>query len=222
MLLLLRTAPAEAEVGESAVTVPVFRTVSTRQESAIPVDEQQFTLPSGLRGDYSWIGAQSIATHGSLQYVVWVGPDRKARIARRQYNRAWEPSIDLSAATGTVLGDDFDLDSHNTVVVHVDDQGYVHVAGNMHADPLLYMHTTRPGILTEWTSGMVGTLEASATYPQFVVARNGITYFWYRDGSSGDGDWVLNRWDSDAFAWTRVAVVLQGAVENVSAYPQNI
>jgi hypothetical protein len=202
----------------------MFPTVATARESAVADDGQEFILPSPLRGDYSWIGFQSIATFGDIQYVVWVGPDRKARIARRLFNREWEPSIDLSVQSGSVLTADFALDSHNTIVVHVDDAGYVHISGNMHADPLLYMRSSSPGVLTAWTSGMVGTLETSATYPQFVTARNGVTYFWYRDGSSGDGDWVLNKFstDPDILAWTRVAVVLQGSVENVNAYPQNI
>jgi hypothetical protein len=198
------------------------RSVGTRRESSLPTDEQEFPLPSTLRGDYSWIGYQSIATFGDIQYCVWVGADRKARISRRLFNREWETAVDLSAQSGSVLTADFALDSHNTVCVHVDDAGYVHVSGNMHADPLLYMRSTTPGVLTAWTSGMVGTLETSATYPQFVTARNGLTYFWYRDGSSGDGDWVLNKWNSTTLAWTRVAVVLQGQVENVNAYPQNI
>jgi hypothetical protein len=204
-----------------------------RHESTVPTNAEEFPLPSTLRGDYSWIGAQSIATFGDIQYAVWVDEDRKARIARRLFDREWEASIDLSAQSGSVLTADFALDSHNTIVVHVDGQGYVHIAGNMHADPLLYMRSSSPGVLTAWTSGMVGTLETSATYPQFITAKNGTTYFWYRDGTSGDGDWVLNKCsniDTSVVAtgidgppiWTRVAVVLQGAVENVNAYPQNI
>jgi hypothetical protein len=213
------------------------KSAGNRRESTTPDDTQEFTLPSNLRGDYSWIGAQSIATFGDIQYAVWVGADRKARIARRLFNREWETSIDLSAQSGSVLTADFDLDSHNTIVVHVDVMGYVHIAGNMHADPLLYMRSTSPGVLTAWTSGMVGTLESSATYPQFITAKNGVTYFFYRDGSSGDGDWVLNKCSNvgaidipggypagrdGAPVWTRVAVVLQGSVENVNAYPHNI
>jgi hypothetical protein len=193
-----------------------------RRESCVPTDTQEFPLPSTLRGDYSWIGAQSIATFGDIQYCVWVGADRKARISRRLFNREWETAVDLSAQSGSVLTADFDLDSHNTIVVHVDGDGYVHVSGNMHADALLYMRSTTPGVLTAWSSGMVGSLETSVTYPQFVTAKDGNTFFWYRTGSSGDGDWVLNKWSSITLTWTRVATVLQGTVENVNAYPQNI
>jgi hypothetical protein len=188
-----------------------------RRESCVPTDTQEFPLPSTLRGDYSWIGAQSIATFGDIQYCVWVGADRKARISRRLFNREWETAVDLSAQSGSVLTADFDLDSHNTIVVHVDGDGYVHVSGNMHADALLYMRSTTPGVLTAWSSGMVGSLETSVTYPQFVTAKDGNTFFWYRTGSSGDGDWVLNKWSSITLTWTRVATVLQGTVENVNA-----
>jgi hypothetical protein len=200
-----------------------FPSSSNRQESSSePVGITNHPLPSALNGTYSWIHHSSIVTEGTRQHVVWVDDNRKVRIARRYYTREWEPSVDLSVQTGTAFSAQATLDSHNYIAVAEDDQGYIHVSGDMHAVALKYMRSTTPGSLTDWTTGMVGTEETSATYPHFFKAKNGVLYFWYRTGSSGDGDWVLNRWNSSTLTWTRVALVLQGTVENVSAYPQEI
>ncbi len=200
------------------------RHVATGRESSIDVDGALSTLPSALNGNYSWIGAQSVWVDGDEVIVGWVDDNRHVRIARRLYRRPFEASVDLFSATGTVFGQQVTLDSHNTISVAKDDAGFYHVSGDMHAVALKYMRSSAPGRLDSWTSGMVGTLEASATYPQFVKAKSGVLYFWYRDGSSGDGNWVLNKCSTATGApvWTRVTTVLQGSVENVSAYPQNI
>ena len=51
---------------------------------------------------------------------------------------------------------------------------------------------------------MVGTNEATTTYPQFFRLANGNLLFTYREGSSGNGNVVLDRYDTRTKAWTRV------------------
>lgn len=202
----------------------MLRTAGRRQESTSEPDGAISTLPSALNGTYSWISSGSLWSDGDELIAGWVDDSRHVRIARRLSTRAWETSVDLFSATGTVFGQQVTNDSHNTIAVAKDALGFYHVSGDMHAVALRYMRSTAPGRLDSWTTGMVGAQESSATYPQFVKAKSGTLYFWYRDGSSGDGDWLLNKCslNTGVPVWTRVATVLQGSVENVSAYPQNI
>ncbi|HKZ20293.1 MAG TPA: BNR repeat-containing protein [Acidimicrobiia bacterium] len=192
-----------------------------------------FALPSALNGAWGWTSqAHSqgcLWTDGPTQWAVWVDNNKKARIARRTHTKAWEASVDLSAAGGTALSAAFDDDSHNSVVVAVDDRGGVHVAGNMHggqggaSDLLKYMRTSQPGhIAGTWVTTMVGTEESSVTYPQFVKAKNGTLYFFYRDGISGNGDLMLNKYTSSTKVWTRVGKIIDGKASSHSPYPQHV
>jgi hypothetical protein len=53
-------------------------------------------------------------------------------------------------------------------------------------------------------TGMLGTLETSTTYPQFFRMKDGNLLFMVRDGSSGNGNLVLNKYDTKAQKWSRV------------------
>jgi hypothetical protein len=187
-------------------------------------ESSPYRLPTALNGDYSWIQTGSLVTHGDVQYAVWVDDSRKARIAKRTHGQGWTSTVDLSTVTDTALSAQFTQDSHNYVVVGVDSYGYVHVSGNMHAGALKYMRTAQPGKIdgTWVASSMIGTEEASVTYPEFVKALDGDFYFWYRDGGSGDGDHYLNKWNPIARTWSRIAKVIDGKTDDWSAYPQPI
>lgn len=196
-------------------------------------EDASYPLPSVLNGTYSWASQpfqqDNLWSDGPVQYAVWVDDSKKARIARRIHTTAWESSIDLSAVAGSPLSAAFTNDSHNVIAVGVDERGYVHVSGNMHspstalnAEPLKYMRTTQPGFLTSWTTGMVGTEEGNVTYPQFVRTKAGPLLFFYRDGMSGLGDLMLNRFASSTKTWARVAKVIDGKTAGYSPYPQHI
>lgn len=186
-----------------------------------------FILPSAVNGTYGWMsqahGQDCLWTDGPTQYAVWVDDNRKARIAKRTHTRNFESSIDLSSVTSTAFSAAFTQDAHCTIAVGVDERGYVHVSGDQHGVALKYMRTTQPGSLNSWFAGaMVGTEESSVTYPQFVRAKSGVLYFFYRDGVSGNGDLMLNKFTSSTKTWTRVAKVIDGKSSTDSAYPQHI
>lgn len=201
----------------------MWRPVSTRDESSVdPEGITSYDLPSNLKGDYSAIHHASMDVHNDDLYVTWVGPDREIRLARRRFTREFEPSINLSEVSSTVFSSQWTLDSHNYMAVGVSNDGIIHVAGDMHAVPLKYMRSTNPGDLVNWSTGMVGSLETQCTYPHFFRSKAGNFFFWYRTGGSGDGDWVLNKWNETARTWSRVATVIQGTVDNNNAYPHQI
>jgi hypothetical protein len=108
--------------------------------------------------------------------------------------------------TRQVLPTSVKWDSHNYIAMAIDDDGQLHVSGNMHAVPLVYFRTTRAGDVTslERVEHMVGTEEAKVTYPRFFRGPDGRLIFTYRDGSSGDGNQIYNVYNPKARTWSRL------------------
>lgn len=189
-----------------------------------------YALPSVANGNYGWCTRSytqdCLWSDGPTQYAIWVDDNKKARLARRNHTKAWESSIDLSAATGSVLTAAFADDSHNIVTVATDDRGYVHVVGDLllAAIPTKYMRTVQPGSINTWTSGasLVGSEETSNTYPQFVKFKNQQLGLFHRSGSSDSAKLVLDTFDSAAKTWARTAVVIDGTGSSHSPYPNHI
>jgi len=162
---------------------------------------------------------------GDTVYLVWVDPQGTPLIARHHTgddggDDAWE-MFDLSTIPGNPLAAPGRADPHNTYAVAVDTDGYVHVAGNMHSSPLRYVRSTEPGRIDSWTTvEMVGDDEGAVTYPSFTALDDGTLLFSYRDGSSTDGDLLLDTWDGDR--WQRTATVLGGDGPDAAPYPHRL
>jgi hypothetical protein len=73
----------------------------------------------------------------------------------------------------------------------------------MHVDPLVYYRSSRPFDVTslERIDRMTGENEDRVTYPVFVKTPTGDLIFRYRDGSSGDGVDLFNRYDLGTRSW---------------------
>jgi hypothetical protein len=97
-------------------------------------------------------------------------------------------------------------DSHNSLHLALDRDGCLHLAGNVHADPLVYYRTRAPFDVTtlERLDRMTGGEEARVTYPNFFHGVGGDLLFRYRDGGSGNGSDFINRYDPDARTWRRL------------------
>jgi hypothetical protein len=67
---------------------------------------------------------------------------------------------------------------------------------------------------------MIGEKEAKATYPEFYNLPNGNLLFFYRDGSSGNGNLVLNQYDVKTQKWSRLQDNLVDGEGQRNAYPQ--
>jgi hypothetical protein len=77
----------------------------------------------------------------------------------------------------------------------VDAAGQLHVAANMHNDPLVYFHTRAAGdvrTLTQVPAMVDAAAERSMTYPVFLKDAGGRLIFKYRDGGSGRGREIYN------------------------------
>jgi hypothetical protein len=67
---------------------------------------------------------------------------------------------------------------------------------------------------------MIGEQENKVTYPEFYNIGDGDLLFAYRDGSSGNGNLVLNRYDCKSRMWRRIHSVLIDGEGKRNAYWQ--
>jgi hypothetical protein len=136
-------------------------------------------------------------TDQEFQYVGFYDPQRQMTIARRRLDsNEWEFSK---------LPSWVEWDSHNDISLEIDRHGFLHVSGNMHGDRLVYFRAVAARDISAFERpGMVGKRENQVTYPRFLRSGDGRLYFHYRDGKSGAGSTLLNRYDEDSKSWTRV------------------
>jgi hypothetical protein len=142
-------------------------------------------------------------THGEQQYAAFYDENRALTIAERKLGTSSWTLVRLPTSIG--------WDSHNYVVMAIDGDKYLHVSGNMHSSPLIYFRTERPISADRPLAAsdfvkrnMVGTNESSATYPQFFRSPAGELVFMYRDGSSGNGNHIFNKYSTSTKTWSRL------------------
>lgn len=156
----------------------------------------------------------SVTTHGLSQYVAFYDSDSRVVLAKRRLGAAdWQ--INRTQYRGNAA------DAHNSISIAVDGDGFLHIAWNHHNSPLQYCRSVRPGSLElEPMTEMLGSSEDRVTYPEFHSLPNGGLLFLYRDGVSGGGNLVLNRYDLKNKRWTRVQDKLIDGEGERNAYPQ--
>lgn len=164
---------------------------------------------------------------GDWTYAVFWGADMNPYVARMKDEESTWETFNLGTLPGNPLNAPAPADGHNYLAVMVDGAGYIHISGNHHRVPLNYVRSTVANEITGWeTPGMVGTDETEVTYPVFVKLGNGDLLFFYRSGTSSDGNLMLNAYSTTTKRWTRVGMVLKGhdwsGPEDMSAYPSRI
>lgn len=140
----------------------------------------------------------AIVTHSTTQFAAFYDADGFMVLARRPLGSdAWHTQ--RTEHRGTVA------DAHNSISLGVDGAGYLHVAWDHHGSPLHYARSVAPESLElAAPTAMTGTREQHVTYPQFHVLPNGDLLFLYRDGGSGNGSLVLNRYTTATRKWSTV------------------
>jgi hypothetical protein len=198
-LLLSFPGCAQKELnGKSAL----FIDDSNNKESVgqtIPIDKVWAGHPVGF----------SLLTNKNRQYIAYYNADRNMVVGQRNLD---EPKFSLTilpatsretaGGTSTVLG----WDSHNFVTLGMDQEGFIHLSGNMHVHPLTYFRSSKPNDISTLVQvmKMVGTNETRCTYPHFVNTREGSLIFHYRDGASGSGNEIYNIYDTTSRQWKRL------------------
>jgi hypothetical protein len=177
LIALVLIFPAASLVGQPAVTVDSF--------DVAPV----------------WAGHPvgfALLTRPPFQFVAFYDDQRRLTVAQRKLEeRQW---------TFTRLPDTTGWDSHNYLALAVDDDGCLHLSGDLHNAPLKYFRTTKPWAAStfERVEKMVGTNEQRATYPRFFRGAKNEFLFTYRDGGSGNGNQIFNLYDTRAKTWSRL------------------
>jgi hypothetical protein len=137
----------------------------------------------------------SVVTHGRTQYTAYYDDSAHVVLAKRDTaSTRWQ--VERTAYTNDVT------DAHNAISLAVDGSGVLHVAWAMHNKALHYARAIAPGSLVLGPPmAMTGVREEQVTYPQFYSLPGGDLLFVYRDGRSGSGDVLLNRYDVRTREW---------------------
>lgn len=139
----------------------------------------------------------SVVSHGNLQYVAYYDAEGFMMLAKRTLgSEKWE--IRRTSHQGNVK------DAHNGISIMVDGEGFLHISWDHHVNPLHYCRSETPGSLKlTRMMPMTGKYEDKVTYPEFYRLSNGNLLFLYRDGSSGNGNLMMNHYDVKTKTWTQ-------------------
>jgi hypothetical protein len=156
----------------------------------------------------------SLVTHGDTQFIAYYDKDAAVVLGKRKLGTdRWE--LKRTPYRGNAG------DAHNSISIMADGAGVLHMAWDHHDNGLRYARGVSPGAL-ELTARMpmTGKDEASVSYPEFHRLPDGNLLFMYRNGGSGRGNLVLNRYDVGTGAWTRLQDQLISGEGRRSAYWQ--
>lgn len=140
----------------------------------------------------------SLVTFKDTQFISFYDKDAYVMLGkRRQGSKQW--ILKRTAYKGNAS------DAHNSISMMVDGDGYLHLAWDHHNNPLRYCKSVEPGSL-EMTEKipMTGKAENSVSYPEFYKMPAGDLLFFYRDGGSGRGDLVINKYSVATKQWKQL------------------
>lgn len=144
----------------------------------------------------------ALVSFGNVQYIAWYNNDGFVVLGKRILPAGkWQ--LKTTACKGDVS------DAHRTICIMVDGEGYLHLSWDHHNNALHYCKSIAPGSL-QMTGKlpMTGSLENRVTYPEFYRLPNGNLIFLYRDGESGKGNLVINKYDTHNKQWKQLHVNL--------------
>lgn len=139
-----------------------------------------------------------LLTEKDVQFAAYYNAERQMTVAQRRLGDG------ESKWTFTRLPSVLGWDSHNYVTMAVDGDGFLHLAGNMHVAPMTYFRSRKPldaSTLEPVRPMARAEVEKRCTYPRFLTGPDGALLFKYRDGRSGQGNDILNRYDLGAKRW---------------------
>ena len=162
----------------------------------------------------------NLTSAGGREYGVWVAPDGTPYAGQRSGDGEWDV-IDLGGLPGNPLAAPTGDDTHNVYVVGIDSRGSVHVAGNMHDEPLRYVRSAS-GRLAGWRVEPGPRSAKRVTYPAFTALPDGTLLFWRRVGIAGRGHVLLDSLAPGAARWRSLGTVLDGRPTGESPYLNHI
>lgn len=162
-------------------------------------------------------GGHCLISDPTFQYLAFYDGDHHMTVAKRRLGEERWEFAQLPEQVG--------WDSHNSILLFQDRDGYLHITGNMHGGPLRYYRTREPRdiqtfeAIHKWTADET---EQRVTYPDLLKRRDGSLHLLYRYGGSGNGMRILIHYDEEAKQWYKTHPSLINGREHqptVNAYP---
>ena len=108
------------------------------------------TLPIGNETEYAivldtlnitqvWAGDPvgfALITQSPYQFIAYYDTERQMTVAQRNLNERMWATTKLPIFT--------DWDTHKYITMAMDDDGFLHLCGNLHVTPLIYFRTAQP------------------------------------------------------------------------------
>jgi len=140
----------------------------------------------------------SIVTCKNTQYAAYYDADQFVVLAKRQSKaKFWICNKTQYQGDAT--------DAHKSISIAVDGAGYLHIAWGQHNNQLNYAKAVSAGSLTLGEKeAMLGKKEEKVSYPEFYKLSDGDLLFFYRDGGSGNGNLMINRYSVRSRQWSRI------------------
>lgn len=156
----------------------------------------------------------SLVSAGNLQFIAYYDSLGNVVLGKRKQGSVnWILKTTPFRGTAT--------DAHNSISIMVDGDGYLHLSWDHHGNPLRYSRSKMPYSLEMGVpEPMTGEHESNVTYPEFYKMPDGSLVFMYRDGSSGKGNLVLNKYDLKSRRWMKLQQNLIDGQGNRNAYCQ--
>lgn len=140
----------------------------------------------------------SLTSNGAIQFIAYYNAESYVVIGKRNLgDTAWQ--LKQTQYKGNTK------DAHNSISIMLDGDGFLHMAWDHHNNPLRYCKSKEP-LSLELTDmmPMTGDAEQKLSYPEFHKMPNGDILFFYRDGGSGNGNLVINKYSIKEKKWTRL------------------
>lgn len=156
----------------------------------------------------------SLVSNDSVQFIAYYDGDGFLTLGKRQLNsEQW--TVQRTQYKGDAA------DAHNVISIMLDGDGYLHVAWDHHNGRLRYAKSIAPlGLELGEEQAMVGKEEERVTYPEFFALPSGDLLFFYRDGGSGAGNLIINKYEQKREKWIRLHTNLISGEGKRNAYWQ--
>jgi hypothetical protein len=189
----------------------------------VPGFSQSIEAVHTMRVDTGWANnsintvifrKNSLCTYRNIQYIAYYDANGVMTLGKRTLDKTnW--MIRPTYFKGDVT------DAHRSISIITDGDGYLHCSWNHHGNKLNYCRSVAPGSL-EMTAAMpmTGIAETNVTYPEFYSLPNGNLIFLYRDGQSGQGNLVVNSYDTKTKKWQQLHSNLIDGEKKRNAYWQ--
>lgn len=140
----------------------------------------------------------SLVTFKGEQYAAYYNNNQVLVLAKRKSG-----SVNWQVAATQYKADA--ADAHKDISIMVDGAGYLHVAWGHHNQTLNYAKSIKPeSLVLSAQQSMTGISESKVSYPEFYRLPDGDLLFVYRDGGSGNGNLVMNRYSITTHKWVNV------------------